>query len=116
MMPEPRSDATAIPVNTQMEQSMKGTPLPLNGKVLDEPSVRALSAGLRGRLLHPGDDGYDTARTVWNAMTDNRPAVIARCAGAADVIHCVRFAREHDLLVSVRGGGHNVAGNAVCEG
>jgi FAD/FMN-containing dehydrogenase len=99
-----------------MEQSMKDMSLPPSGKGLGEPSVRALSAGLRGGLLQPGDDGYDTARTVWNAMTDNRPAVIARCAGAADVIHCVRFAREHELLVSVRGGGHNVAGNAVCEG
>ena len=82
---------------------------------LTNAAVQTLAAHLRGRLLQPGDDGYDAARTVWNAMVDRRPALIARCAGAADVIAAVRFAREHDLLVSVRGGGHNVAGNAVCE-
>lgn len=95
---------------------MKDTPITTIGKVLDEATLQGVRAGLRGELLRTGDDGYDAARKVWNAMTDNRPAIIARCAGAADVIHCVRFAREHDLLVSVRGGGHNVAGNAVCEG
>jgi FAD/FMN-containing dehydrogenase len=63
-----------------------------------------------------GDDpGYDTARTVWNGMVDKRPALIARCVGAADVITCIRFAREHELLVSVHGGGHSIAGRAVCE-
>lgn len=83
---------------------------------LNEATVQEFKATLRGELLRPGADGYDAARKVWNAMVDNHPAIIARCAGAADVIHCVRFAREYDLLVSVRGGGHNVAGKAVCEG
>ncbi|TMJ44877.1 MAG: FAD-dependent oxidoreductase, partial [Alphaproteobacteria bacterium] len=62
------------------------------------------------------DGGYDEARTVWNGMINRRPALIARCTGAADVIAAVRFARTHGLLVSVRGGGHNITGNAVCEG
>jgi len=71
---------------------------------------------LRGQLLRPGETGYDTARTIWNAMVDKRPAMIARCAGVADVIRSVNFARNHGLLLSVRSGGHNVAGNAVCDG
>ena len=71
---------------------------------------------LRGQSFCPAEPGYDAARTVPNAMIDRRPALIARCAGAADVVACVRFAREHDLLVSVRGGGHSVAGKSVCEG
>jgi FAD/FMN-containing dehydrogenase len=75
-----------------------------------------LKAGFRGPLLRPGEPGYDTARTIDNAMIDRRPALIARCAGVADVLDALRFARAHDLLVSVRAGGHNVAGNAVCDG
>jgi FAD/FMN-containing dehydrogenase len=57
-----------------------------------------------------------TPRKVWNGMVDKHPALIARCAGTADVVDCVRFAREHDLLASVRGGGHNYAGKSVCDG
>ena len=83
---------------------------------LDETVIEEFSAGLRGGLLRPGDDGYDDARAIFNAMIDNRPALIARCAGAADVIHAVNFARTNDLLVSVRGGGHNVSGHAICDG
>jgi FAD/FMN-containing dehydrogenase len=71
---------------------------------------------LRGQSFCTGDQGYDAARTVPNAMINRRPAVIARCTGAADVVACVRFAREHDLLVAVRGGGHSVAGKSVCDG
>jgi hypothetical protein len=84
--------------------------------VLDEATVQSFKTSLRGPLLRPGDAGYDEARTIWNAMIDRRPALIARCAGAADVITAVHFARDHRLLVSVRGGGHNVAGLAVCDG
>jgi FAD/FMN-containing dehydrogenase len=65
--------------------------------------------------MQPGDDGYDAARTVWNAMIERRPALIARCAGATDVIAGVTFAREHGLLLAIKGGGHNVAGTAVCD-
>jgi FAD/FMN-containing dehydrogenase len=68
-----------------------------------------------GELLGPSDTGYDAVRTVWNGMIDRRPALIARCRGASDVIQAVNFAREQQLPVSVRGGGHNVAGNAVCD-
>lgn len=70
---------------------------------------------LRGPLIQPGDAGYDDARKIWNAMIDRRPAMIVRCAGAADVKTSVVFARDHDLLLSVRGGGHNIAGNALCD-
>ena len=66
-------------------------------------------------MLCPGQDGYDAARTIPNAMIDRRPAAIVRCTGAADVIACVRFGSEHDLVVSVRGGGHSVAGKSVCD-
>jgi FAD/FMN-containing dehydrogenase len=79
-------------------------------------AVPELKDSLRGELLRPGDAGYDEARTVWNTMVDKRPSMIARCAGVADVIRSVDFARSRDLIVSIRGGGHNVAGNAVCEG
>jgi FAD/FMN-containing dehydrogenase len=78
--------------------------------------VQALRARFRGALLRPGEEGYDEARRVWNGAIDRRPALIARPAGADDVVAAVRFARERDLLVSVRGGGHAVAGHAVNDG
>ena len=81
-----------------------------------EDAMRSLQESFRGPLLRPGDAEYDDARTVWNAMIDRHPALIARCTGVADVLAAVDFARDHDLLVAVRGGGHNVAGNAVCDG
>ncbi len=84
--------------------------------VIDEASTEGLRANLGGELVRPGDDGYDETRRVFNARIDKRPAMIVRCAGAADVIHAVDFARTHDLLVAVRGGGHSVAGKSVCEG
>jgi hypothetical protein len=86
------------------------------GKVLEDAAVQTFSTGLRGSLLFPGGTGYDETRKVWNGMIDRRPALIARCAGLADVAATVRFARSHGLLVSVRGGGHNTPGIAVCEG
>ena len=76
----------------------------------------ALRAALRGSLIGPADPGYDVARTLWNSMIDRRPAAIVRAAGAADVIQAVNFARENRLLLAVRGGGHNIAGKAVCDG
>jgi hypothetical protein len=83
--------------------------------MLDEATVEEFKASLRGELIQPNDEGYDDARKVWNAMIDKRPALIARCSGTADVIAAVNLAREHDLLLSVRGGGHNIAGTALCD-
>src|SRR5438477_10050243 len=84
--------------------------------ILEEATAQKFADSLRGPLLQPGEDGYDESRRVWNGMIDRHPALIARCTGAADVMAAVRFARTHGLLVSVRGGGHNITGNAVCEG
>jgi FAD/FMN-containing dehydrogenase len=83
---------------------------------LDGSAIESLKAGLRGPLLLPGTDGYDESRTVWNAMIDRRPALAVRCAGVNDVKRAVDFARAHGLLTSVKGGGHNIAGSAVCDG
>jgi FAD/FMN-containing dehydrogenase len=83
--------------------------------VLDEGAVSTFKAGLRGELIRPGDDAYDGARKVWNGMIDRRPALIARCVGVADVIAAVNFARDQGLPVAIRGGSHNVTGNAVCD-
>jgi hypothetical protein len=83
--------------------------------MLDQATVEKFKASLGGELIQPNDDSYDDARKVWNAMIDKRPALIARCSGTADVITAVNFAREHDLLLSVRGGGHNIAGSALCD-
>ena len=71
--------------------------------------------GFRGIVIVPDDDAYDDARAVWNGTVDRRPRLIARCTGAADVAAAVHFARDHDLEIAVRGGGHNVAGTAVCD-
>lgn len=85
-------------------------------RAVSEEEIRALGGRLSGRLVRPSDADYDQARAVWNGMIDNRPALVARCSGVADVIAAVNFARDNDLLASVRGGGHNVSGNAVCDG
>jgi FAD/FMN-containing dehydrogenase len=86
------------------------------GGVLEGAAAAELQSKLRGELLFAGDAGYDEARKIWNGAIDKKPALIARCAGAADVMAAVRFAREHDLAVVVRGGGHAVAGHATCDG
>ena len=74
------------------------------------------TATLHVPLIGPDDEGYDEARAIWNGMIDRRPACIARCTGVADVVEAVRFARERELLVSVRAGGHGVGGHAICDG
>ena len=79
-------------------------------------SIDALSGSLRGDLLTAESPGYDDARTIWNAMVDKRPGLIVQCAGVADVIHSVNFTRENNLLLAVQGVGHNIAGNAMCDG
>lgn len=78
--------------------------------------LEGLRKELRGTLCLPGEPGYDAARAIWNAMIDRKPAAIVRAVGAADVMRTVSLARDHRLLLSVRGGGHNIAGNAVCDG
>ena len=84
--------------------------------VLKEEAVEQFRSSLHGDLALPGQPGYEEARTLWNAMIDRRPALIARCVGAADVIQSIKLASDHGLLVSIRGGGHNIAGSAVCDG
>jgi FAD/FMN-containing dehydrogenase len=91
--------------------SLQGGAIALGSETLD-----ALRQTLRGHLCLAQEAGYDEARTIWNAMIDRHPGAVVRCRGAADIIRAVRFAREHGLLLAVRGGGHNIAGNAVCEG
>jgi hypothetical protein len=83
---------------------------------LSESRIGELVSGLRGRVIRAGDGDYDEARRVWNAMIDRRPALIVRPAVAADVIAAVNFARDNALIISVRSGGHNIAGNCVCDG
>jgi FAD/FMN-containing dehydrogenase len=79
-------------------------------------ATHELAAQVRGKVITPGDEDYDTSRRVWNGMIDRHPALIVRCAGTSDALNAVRFAREHGLVVAVRGGGHNVAGNGTCDG
>ena len=74
-------------------------------KPLSEDSVRDLKAKLRGRIIEPTDSDYDEARKVYNAMIDKKPRLIARCVDVADVISCVNFARENEMLLAIRGGG-----------
>src|SRR5205807_4762751 len=83
--------------------------------MLNENAVADFKANLRGRLIEPGDKDYDEARKVYNGMIDKKPRLIARCADVADVINSVNFARENDLLVAIRGGGHNAGGLGICD-
>ena len=83
--------------------------------MLNEDSITELKRTLRGRLIQPGDADYDEARKVYNAMIHKKPRLIARCADVADVIRSVNFARDNDLLVSIRGGGHNAGGLGICD-
>jgi FAD/FMN-containing dehydrogenase len=82
---------------------------------VERDAVGQLATSLRGELLTKSSPEYDAARTLWNGMIDRRPAFIARCRSAADVIRGVTFAREHGMPLAIRGGGHNVAGNALCD-
>ena len=83
---------------------------------LSSELVSGLKSKLRGQVLQPGEAGYEAARKVWNAMIDRRPALIVKSAGAADVMDTVAFARDNGVLLSVRAGGHNIGGLALCEG
>ncbi len=86
------------------------------GVAVDPGLVQAFATGFRGTVIRPGNNGYESARRIWNASVDKHPGIIARCAGVADVIDVVNFARDNDLLVAIRSGGHNVGGRALCDG
>jgi FAD/FMN-containing dehydrogenase len=86
-----------------------------DGATVDEARIDAFASAFHGRLIRPGDACYDKARRIWNASVDRHPGLIARCSGVADVVDAVKFARANDLLVAVRGGGHNVGGRALCD-
>ena len=82
---------------------------------IDAATLKSLRSAVKGEVLTAADRGYDEARGIFNAMIDKRPALIVQCTGVADVIASVRFAKDHRLLTSIRGGGHGIAGNAVCD-
>jgi hypothetical protein len=88
----------------------------IKGAVVSNDRTKQFQTAFRGEVIRPGDAGYETARKIWNASIDKHPGLIARCSGVADVVAAVTFARENELLVAVRGGGHNVAGRALCDG
>ncbi len=88
---------------------------PISSPAFDDAAVRAFQDTLRGQLIRPGDPDYETARKVHNGMIDKRPALIARCVDVADVVASVNFAREHDVLLAIRGGGHNGPGLGTCD-
>jgi len=90
----------------------------LDGRMIElaQDQLDGLKARLKGPVLLPGDAGYEESRTVWNAMIDRRPAMVVRCLGTADVIACVQFARANQLLLCIKGGGHNIAGLGTAEG
>ena len=83
---------------------------------MNPSAIEGLKKQVRGELLQPSDAGYDEARSVYNAMIDRRPAVVVRPSGTEDVAAAVRFAREQELPLSIRGGGHSISGNAACDG
>ena len=85
-------------------------------RILEAAALEELRAGLRGEVISPTDATYEEARRVWNGAIDRRPAVVARCAGVADAITALGFAREQELAIAVRGGGHNVAGFGTSDG
>jgi hypothetical protein len=95
-------DAMTAPTIAEVGHASKG------------PTVVAID-GFRGRLISPYHADYDIGRAVWNGAIDRRPRLIARCIGTAEVVAAVRFARDHNLEIAIRGGGHNVAGTAVCD-
>jgi FAD/FMN-containing dehydrogenase len=82
---------------------------------ITEDTIQALKGNMRGPVIAPGDPEYDEARSIWNAMVDKRPGAIARCTVVADIMHAVQVAKDQSLLVSVRSGGHNIAGSALCD-
>src|SRR2546428_397796 len=90
--------------------NLGGGAVSISGQELAE-----FASELHGEIVRPQDEGYDDARKIWNAMIDRRPALIVRCRDAEDVTRSIAFARDHELPLAVRGGGHNVSGNALCD-
>jgi FAD/FMN-containing dehydrogenase len=84
-------------------------------KTLPQKSIENLKSKVKGNVILPADPGYNEVRKVWNAMIDRSPAIIVQCADAGDVSHSISFARDNGLEISIRGAGHNIAGNAVCD-
>ena len=105
---------TNVPTQPKL-RSLNSKQSPLMSKILDQNSINDFKANLRGGVIEPQDPVYDDARKVYNAMIDKKPRLIARCADVADVIRSVNFARDHDLLLSIRGGGHNAGGLGICD-
>lgn len=100
---------------TQQETRTQGA-MPTTPARVNRHDLAALDERMRGSVVAPGDVRYDTVRKLWNGACDRHPAVIARCATADDVVHAVRFARDHELVIAVRGGGHSMAGLSSCDG
>jgi FAD/FMN-containing dehydrogenase len=92
------------------------SPAPRSGTTLDSAAFDTLRSRLRGPLIRPDDPGYDDSRAIWNGMIDRRPALVARCLGVADVVAAVGFAREHGLPLTIKSGGHNIAGLSLADG
>lgn len=82
---------------------------------ISQDNLNKLQASIRGRVIQPGEPGYDESRQIWNGMIDRKPSIVVRCIGTADVVACVRFARANEIPISIRGGGHNIAGLAVAD-
>jgi hypothetical protein len=106
-----KNKTTAITEENKTLRELKNT----KGMVVGQDRIERFQAAFRGEVIQPADFGYEKARKIWNASIDKHPGIIARCAGVADVKAAVNFARENELLVAVRGGGHNVSGRALCD-
>ncbi|HET9430847.1 MAG TPA: FAD-binding protein, partial [Chitinophagaceae bacterium] len=82
---------------------------------VDQPALKAFKSSIKGRVITPEDPDYDTVRKVYNGMIDKRPGMIVQCENIEDVFACVNFAREHHILLAIRGGGHNAGGLGICD-
>ena len=103
------------PVATEATTSIRGISLDGNELEIERAALKELGESMTGPVILAGDPQYDTARKIWNGMHDKHPALIARCMSAGDVSQAVTFARERELLVAVRGGGHSWPGKSVCD-
>ena len=95
--------------------NLKVSTLGSNIITISESALKKFVSGLRGEVVLKDHPQYDEVRKIWNGMIDKKPAIIVRCMGVSDIIDCINLASENNLLISVRGGGHNIAGSAVCE-